>query len=576
MTDKYYENELSHLRELAVEFAQAHPALAPMLAASGSDPDVERLLEGTAFLTGMVNKKIEDDFPEIVHGLVQLIFPHYLRAIPSTTIVRFTPRKSLMESVKINKGSQLASIPVEGISCTFSTSYDVELHPLAIRDITFVKGAVKSGVLKIALELDRMNVSELDISSLRFHIKGRRTISTQRYKAIFNGIRSITFKADGGASATIGAEYLQEVGFREDQALLPYPSVSFQGYRFLQEYFILPEKFLFFDVAGFQHWKNRGKGESFEILLEIDASAKDFERVSKDDFCLFATPAINLFEKEAEPFLLDHKCTEYKVFPSGDRVGQYQVYSIDKVTGYPQGTLEERTYKPFHMFNPQASELPVYSVHHRYSSISDKNEMLISVAYPDSSATINKETLSLSLTCTNGTLPSQLAFGDICRGTDTSPELATFENISSPTFPIQSPLGKNVLWRLLSHLYLNRNSLADVESLKALVKLYIFTGTPKKEQVAANTKRVDAIKSITLSDGDRLIKGLIMRGQNIHLTLDAEGFSSEGDLYLFNAMLNHFFSGYASMNCFTQLTAVDTVSKEQYTWPAMIGNSPLL
>lgn len=82
MFNKYYQQELSNLKELGVEFAEAHPALAPMLSGSSSDPDVERLLEGVAFLTAQIREKLDDEFPEIIHELIQLIWPHYLRPVP--------------------------------------------------------------------------------------------------------------------------------------------------------------------------------------------------------------------------------------------------------------------------------------------------------------------------------------------------------------------------------------------------------------------------------------------------------------------------------------------------------------
>ena len=132
MIEKYYQRELSHLRDLAADFAKAHPALAPLLSGQSADPDVERILEGTAFLSGLIYEKLDDDFPEIVHGLIQLIFPHYLRPIPSATLIRFKPKRSLMETVTVPAGAAIDSVETEGTRCTFTTSYPVELHPLAV------------------------------------------------------------------------------------------------------------------------------------------------------------------------------------------------------------------------------------------------------------------------------------------------------------------------------------------------------------------------------------------------------------------------------------------------------------
>ena len=63
---KYYQEELSFLRELGKEFSLAHPAAAHFLTEAGSDPDVERLLEGFAFLTG----RIKPGQPMLTEALV--------------------------------------------------------------------------------------------------------------------------------------------------------------------------------------------------------------------------------------------------------------------------------------------------------------------------------------------------------------------------------------------------------------------------------------------------------------------------------------------------------------------------
>ena len=73
MFPKYFQEELSNLRQLGAEFSDAHPSLAPMLSGPQADPDVERLLEGTAFLTALMRQKLDDDFPEIMDILIDLL-----------------------------------------------------------------------------------------------------------------------------------------------------------------------------------------------------------------------------------------------------------------------------------------------------------------------------------------------------------------------------------------------------------------------------------------------------------------------------------------------------------------------
>ncbi|MEQ9323904.1 MAG: type VI secretion system baseplate subunit TssF, partial [Polyangiaceae bacterium] len=136
MFNKYYQDELTYLRELGQEFASAYPAIAPMLAETGGDPDVERLLEGVAFLTGKLRQKIDDELPEVIHSVAALLFPHYVRQIPATSIVEFAPLPNVVrEKVLVARGAEVGSVPVEGVSCRFRTTQDVELLPLSVEDV---------------------------------------------------------------------------------------------------------------------------------------------------------------------------------------------------------------------------------------------------------------------------------------------------------------------------------------------------------------------------------------------------------------------------------------------------------
>ncbi|MFM2478726.1 type VI secretion system baseplate subunit TssF [Celerinatantimonas sp. MCCC 1A17872] len=576
MIDIYYQRALTHLRELASEFAQSHPALGSMLSGPGTDPDVERLLEGTAFLSGLIDQKLEDEFPEVVHGLMQLIFPHYLRPIPSSTIIKFTPKLSLLEHFKIPAGTQINSIPIEDTPCTFTTTYDVDLYPLVISAVTYTQHVGNTATLKIDMQLKGIQLKDWDISSLRFHLVGSVGQAADRYHILMKKTRSVAVASESGIVTMLGSDCIREVGYADDESLLPYPSQSLPGYRILQEYFILPEKFLFFDITGLERWTQRGTSDNFSFIFEFDELSSTSLKFSEKDICLFAAPAINLFAHEADPIILNHKKPEYRIIPSNKNSDNFQVYSVDKVVGFAQGSVDGREYMPFHMFNLQVTNSPIYNVHYRRSSIHNLVDIFLSIAYSSTNENIKRETLSIALTCSNSNLPTKLRYGDICKATATSPELATFENIRQPTAPVQPPLGRDVLWRLLSHLYINYLSLADIDSLRAMAKLYIFSDTPDKSSVVANSKRVDAITDINISEKDRIVRGLLMRGREINLAVNRDGFASEGDLFLFCSVLNRLFAGYSSINSFTQLKVEEVVSKETYIWKAMIGDRPLM
>lgn len=575
MLSQYYQKQLGVLRELAVEFSKKHPALAPMLSGKSPDPDVERLLEGTAFLSGLMEQRLDDEFPEIVHSLLRLIFPHYLRPIPSMTILAFSPKKALRETLAVPAGVQAASIPVGETSCLFTTSCPVELHPMTLGEAALVPGGQGAARLVLRFDMQGPTLEAFKADSLRLHLTGDFAQAADRLRLVFDKTRSVTIRPKDGAPVALGAGAVKMVGFSAEESTLPYPSQSFPGYRIIQEYFILPEKFLFFEVTGLSAWKTR-KGSSFELVFDMPDAGADLPSVKTEDFALYCTPAVNLFPHEAEPILLDHRLPEYRVIPSGGAAGGYAVYAVERVTGSARGGAKEREYAPFELFNPQAEAGPVYAVHQRLSPLGGEPEIHLSAAYPPGEPVPGVETLSIQITCTNGSLPESLQLGDVSKPTESSPVLADFRNIRPTTAVRKPPLGKDGLWRLLSHIFINYLSLASADNLRSLLKLYVFEDTLDRAAVLAAHKRIDAVANFTVKRETRLVGGVLMRGQTLDLTLDPAGFAGPGDQRLFASILDYFLAGYAAVNCYTRLVETDVLNKERRTWPTRIGERFLL
>src|SRR5215469_9425456 len=111
----YYDRELAYLRKLASEFAEQHPKIAGRLRLSGEvtdDPHVERLLQGFAFIAARIHRKLDDDFPELTQGLLEVLYPHYLAPIPSMAIIELTAKSDLSSPIAIAADTLLDSAPV--------------------------------------------------------------------------------------------------------------------------------------------------------------------------------------------------------------------------------------------------------------------------------------------------------------------------------------------------------------------------------------------------------------------------------------------------------------------------------
>lgn len=577
MFNRHFQQEMANLRDLGEAFSKAHPAVAPMLSGPTADPDVERLLEGVAFLTALLREKLDDDFPEIIHELTRLIWPHYLRPIPSTTIVAFRPKPTVKEPVTIPAGVQISSVDVEETRCLFETCYDVDLHPLRILEASYEEASGSPAAVTIHFELLGPKLSDWRPKALRLHLAGGYGDAADLYLLLRKYVKQIVIEpAEEGSPLVLSAENLRPAGFSDDEQLIPYPGHAFPGYRVIQEYFVLPEKFLFLDLVGWEDWQDRGDGTRFEIRFELESLPFQAPRIKKEHFVLAATPAVNVFAHEADPIRLDHRLPEYPIRPFGTSGHQYQVYALESVTGFVQGTAEQRDYMPFEIFNPQAESTPVYHVKLRKSPIEGSYKASLSVAYPKEAASPSSETLSIRLLCTNGSLPESLQVGDISVPTSSSPEFAEFENIRPPTANVLPPLGTNLLWRLLSHLSLNYLSLGKAENLRALLELYIFPETRDRTAIVANQRRIAGIDAVENKASNRLVSGIMMRGQEITLSLRQDHFACPGDLFLFGCMLDSFMGAYASMNAYTQFSVHEVLKGDRYRWPARVGDHPLM
>ncbi len=577
MFNKYYQEELANIKDLGADFSRNHPALAPMLRGPSQDPDVERLLEGVAFLTALLRQKLDDEFPEIIHEMIQLIWPHYLRPIPSSTIVRFTPKATLKQPIRIPRRIQVASKPVDGTSCLFRTCYEVDVNPLALLDAQFVEVSGQPSSIRLRFELAGLKLEDWTPERLRLFLAGDFSAASDLYFILRHHLARIVFMAEGGKKVhALSPDHLKPVGFEPDQELLPYPSQSFPGYRVLQEYFILPEKFLFLDITGWEKWKNREETSRFEVRFEFDNLPFRPARINKDTFVLSAAPAINIFPHEADPIRLDQRKSEYPIRPSGTEPAHYQVYSVEKVVGYTHGTAKEREYASFDMFRPTPDAGPVYHISLKSSPVRSETTFYLSAAYPRDVGPPASETLSIDILCTNGFLPEGIRLGDVTQPTSSTPEFVDFANITPPTTCILPPLGSNLLWRLLSHLSLNYVSLAKAENLRAVLELYIFEKGRDRTAALANKKRISGIEKLETKSADRLVSGILMRGREIVLNARSDHFAGPGDLFLFGSVLDYFLGAYASLNSFTILKIKEVLRGDLYQWPARIGEKPLI
>ncbi len=583
MFNRYYQDELTYLRELGAEFARAHPAAAHFLGAPESDPDVERLLEGFAFLAGQIRQKLDDELPELAHGLMGLLWPHYLRPVPALSVLEFQPRfAALRQTLRVPRGSAVQSVAVEGTSCLFQTSSEVRLHPLSLEQVQLEASAAGPSSLSLELRLwNQARPESLDLARLRFYLHGDLTQVFGLYHALRVDVDAILAIPEGsGAPAWSLPLSLEPVGFAEGEELLPYPERSFPGYRLLQEYFALPQKFLFVDVCGLDRLREVPAGERFRIVIRFRRALPPALRVTREEIRLYCTPIANLFPHEADPIRLDRTKTEYRLRPAGRDPLHYEVHSIDRVSAIRSDSGEEREIPSFYTFQhgPGGNGGAVWHVPRLRSSVVDgRTDTYLSFVDGDGADRLPaEETIQVRVRCTNRRLPEALRVGDVQFPTAGSPEFVQFRNLLVPTRSVPPPLEGDLQWRLISHLSLSYLSLIDLEALRGILQLYNFHMAHDARAARSAALRLEGLEFLRAEPKELLVRGALVRGTAVELGVRDDRFAGDGDLYLFAEVLNEFLSLHATLNSFTQLTVRQTQKGEVHTWPCRIGRQTLL
>lgn len=589
MFNKYYQDELTYLRDMGREFAAAYPQIAPLLAEKGADPDVERLLEGVAFMTGRIRQKIDDELPEVIHSVASLLFPHYLRQVPSTSVVEFTPLPNVVrEKLTVARNAEVGSVPVDGVSCRFRTTQDVELLPLQVEDARLDAASQLSQSLRIELKVTGgAALSALALSSVRFYIHGERRLQDDIRLWVGAHTESVALAAVDAARgdnivATLPARSVKMVGFAEDEALIPFPKTVYPGFRLLQEFFTLPQKFAFFEITGLEALPADKVTDRFALIIQFKDNLPPTTRVTKENFRLFCSPVINLFEHPTDPIKPETTKFEYLARPSGGNPQAYEIYSIDKVIGIARRTSQRVEIPSFYEFKHEvdadaAARAVFYQMHLRPAVVGDGVDVYTSFGTPQDSGTLpDFDVISVEATCTNRRLPSQLKVGDLRVPTATSPAVASFTNLTGVTPALPPPTGRELQWRVIAHMAMSYRSVTDLEVLRATIDLYNFQAIVDRQAARANQLRLAAMKSIKVRPTDRLYRGAPVRGVAADIELDEGGFSGEGEMYLFASILNEMLSAYVSLNSFTQLTVTGTNTRVVYKWEPKSGNQYLI
>lgn len=574
LTLRYFDAEMRYLREAAKEFAQAHPDRAAMLdldKAGTPDPFVERLFEGFAFSMGRLREKIDDDLPEFTEGLVSLLWPHYLRTIPSLSIVELAPDIQKMKMVDtIPANFEVLSQPIgpKNTVCRYRTTRELTLNPLTLSHANVTTEPDGRSVIRLRFSCSELiDWSQLDLHKLDFYLSGDIPTTNALHLALTKQVSKLYLRIPGSVDRIPLSAYFSPGGFSEEDQLWPKGESAFSGYQLLLEYFTFREKFMFVYLNGLELVNFPEGALWFELDIVLNTLWDADLTLAADNIRLHCVPVINLFNVEADPLIINGLESEYLLRPRRVQDGHTEIYSVDGVQGSQR--TDESVYVPFTSFRHRGGMLrrsaPERYYHTRVkrgvTGLHDTWLILGGQSW-ETDRQLKTETISLQITGTNGQLPRKALQSTLLdRAEHTLQVPISVQNLCKPTLPVYPPAEDRFHWRVLSHLGSSfLNMMDNAEVLRGTLALYDW----RDDDI--NNRKLDAIISVKQSMIERFERGFLMRGIDIEVTLDSNGFNGSGDIHLFGEMLNRFFNLYADVHLFNQLTLTILPSGKSIRW----------
>jgi type VI secretion system protein ImpG len=588
---RYYEEELGLFGQFAREFRARYPKPASDLHVTGDtwdDPGVARLIQSVALLSARINKRLDDDYPKFTEALLDSLYPHYLRPLPSYSVVQVgyrTPAEVPENPFVLARGTMLRTSAGADAPCLFRTVYDVLLAPLAVARLAFVpllevpraarapRGAACGISLTIettraGLAFDRLapNLPQ----TLRLFADGDASTRAALIDALFLRRAAAWLQPEGDKGwLPLARAPLRLAGFADDDAMLPYPPRSHPAPRLLTEYFCYPEKFHFIDVdlAALRDLLPP-RCRRFTLHVALSGIAPDSDAahllggLDARNLLPGCTPVINLFPKAGAPLQLAYTSADYPVLADGAHAGAYEIHSVDAVRLVREGTGTVTPFAPLYAPGAEGgapgSHYWIARRDHATAAVSPGHGMRVALVDGDFRPfDAAGATLSTELTCSNRDLPSRLPYGQP-QGDLRSDELsalAPIRMLRKPTPGWRFADARGTHWRLIAHLSLNHAGLtmAGLADFQKMLALYDLPRSPVAQRQIAGIVGLEH-GTVRAWVGAAPVASLTP-GIGIRITVDEDAFAGTG-LYPFVQVLDHYFALNGQLNCFTRLQVV--------------------
>jgi len=582
----YYRNNLAYLRGLAVEFAAEFPKIAERLDIQEfecQDPYVERLLEGTAFLSARVEKKLDESYVRLLESVLNSLAPGVTAPIPSGAVLELSldsGNEKVLQGAVLEKGSFYdAFIPTINSPCRWSTFMDVPISAVGVSGAEYVTRNLSAfgigedeAAAGLHLSLSCIAQSPLVLPrELLFYINLQDDIASLLLRQILVDRTAVYVSQDGKTyQPWEGLSFELPLGVDTDTVDGGFRG-NIRGLMLLQEFLSYPAFFKFFTMKpGKLPAFSKKAFQTIDILILFQSREPTLSNEIKTGALkLNCVPVLNLFPKRSDRITLEKQAYEYHIVPERTAMRDYEVVNILRLEFYNEQNetlFKAAGFYDYDVARPEAPKEKSETVLHNFFSTHRRKHLFSSKARRRSSYDGTEVFVSFSggeqnldrayqfiaeLICTNRDMPllfpSQVSLA--------SPgELApSGVFLSRPTRPGYSLIerGDKTDFAKLSHILYNLSGLLWQEGEFPLKMFKTMLRNYRLRQDEEINRMIDGILHIEgKPETFRFIsRGAVYfeRGWKITLTLDESAYAGIGS-YLFAFVLREVLRSFTPIN----------------------------
>jgi type VI secretion system protein ImpG len=568
----YFQRELNYLRQAGRAFSKANPGAAPHLGEVSADPDVERLLEGFAFLTAQIQKQSDAWVPDLAQDLLHVVAPELQCITPSQTIVQFrVDRRRLRVASTVPCGFAMDIDNAQGQPCRFRTTQPCVIGSIDSFDAHLAAKGPHAHTLTIDAEVcSPAGVSSLSGTRTRVFVSGHVGEASNLLLAIIQHTKALTLTLDNQSVRLDPKLHLKHVPSQPPQPTGGHDPFTPASTMRVREYFSLPEASLFFDIVWPQALLAGCDASKLRMQLDLDGAHALTGHIPADVLKLHCVAATNLFEASAIPV----RCTAFcgPQLLRAESVGnqQLQVYQVDKVEGICDTSFEKIPYRPYRDCHTSAAHAVAayYHVQKRVAAKQAAYDTYISVHTPEDRAPeMRAQTLSIKLTCTNGSAPMGIS-ANVPAKLLKPGAVQDAATVCAASAPLAAASGNCDTWILLGHMSSMRPGTDVALHMQKLLRILSSAFDAQSALARAHTHRIEGITKLEGKPGHQMHRGIATACETITMHLNVEAFTSMGDAYVFADIIDHMLADARGINQPHTLRVVMMPSQQIYAWPS--------